>query len=340
MVGLEDDAPPRCRVVAVAFYAAIAADPLRIAVAVRPSRNPLRAATAALGDPTIRRLVGSAAATAAAMEILLLYQVRIMTAVGLAASAASGFAGARGLAQLLGRLPLTRTIAHFGVRATMVAARIGLAVGCTLIVWSGHTWVAVVYVFVAGATLGALSPLEGIFATITLPPDDLGSLMGGLALLSGVAGAAGPVLAAVIVDATHRTAHAAILAAGCAALGAVILPVQSDTFRGALREREERSASTRPRISSRIGRTASTSCPAGSSSSQSSYRLPGYRGQASPQPMVMTTSAARTTSSVHGLGNSAVMSMPTSAITAIAAGLICDAGSDPPDQTVTLSPAR
>ena len=200
--------------VTVAFCAAIAADPLRIAVAERPSRNPLRAATTALGDPTIRRLVGSAATTAAAMEILLLYQVRIMTAAGLAASAASGFAGARGLAQLLGRLPLARTIAHFGVRATMVAARIGLAVGCMLIVWSGHTWVAVVYVFVAGATLGALSPLEGIFATITLPPDDLGSLMGGLALLSGVAGATGPILAAVIVDATNRTAHAAILAAG------------------------------------------------------------------------------------------------------------------------------
>jgi MFS family permease len=223
-------------VVAVTFYAATAADPLRIAGAVRPSRKPFHATRAALGDPTIRRLVGSAAATAAAMEILLLYQVRIMTAVGLAASAASGFAGARGLAQLLGRLPLTRTIAHFGVRATMAAARIGLAIGCVLIVWSGHTWVAVVYVFVAGATLGALSPLEGIFATITLPPDDLGSLMGGLALLSGVAGAAGPVLAAVVVDATHHTAHAAILAAGFAALGALILPVRATRAEMRLRQ--------------------------------------------------------------------------------------------------------
>jgi hypothetical protein len=47
--------------------------------------------------------------------------------------------------------------------------------------------------------------------------------------------------------------------------------------------------------------------------------------------MVTTTSAARTISSVHGLGNSSVMSMPTSVIAAIAAGLICDAGSDPPE---------
>ena len=36
-----------------------------------------------------------------------------------------------------------------------------------------------------------------------------------------------------------------------------------------------RSSVTRSRISSRIGRTASTPCPAGSSSAQSSYRLPG-----------------------------------------------------------------
>ena len=118
----------------------------------------------ALGDPTIRRLVGSAAATAAAIEILLLYQVRIMIAVGMAAAAASWFAGARGLAQLLGRLPLTRTVARYGVRTTLVAARIGLALGCVSIVWSGHTWSTLVYVVVAGATIGVLSPLEGIFA--------------------------------------------------------------------------------------------------------------------------------------------------------------------------------
>lgn len=159
------------------------------------------------------------------MEILLLYQVRIMIAVGMAAAAASWFAGARGLAQLLGRLPLTRTVARYGVRTTLVAARIGLALGCVSIVWSGHTWSTLIYVVVAGATIGALSPLEGIFAATTLPQNDLGSLMGGLAL-SGVAGASGPILAAVIVDATHRTADAAILAAVCAALSVLILPLR------------------------------------------------------------------------------------------------------------------
>lgn len=48
------------------------------------------------------------------------------------------------------------------------------------------------------------------------------------------------------------------------------------------------SASTRSLISSRIGRTASTPLPAGSSRAQSRYFLPGKTGQVSPQPMVMT----------------------------------------------------
>ena len=56
-------------------------------------------------------------------------------------------------------------------------------------------------------------------------------------------------------------------------------------------------------------------------------------GHASPQPMVMTTSAARTTSSVSGFGNSWAMSMPSSAMAATTAGLISSPGSDPADRT-------
>src|SRR6188474_3432455 len=56
--------------------------------------------------------------------------------------------------------------------------------------------------------------------------------------------------------------------------------------------------------------------------------------------MVMTTSAARTTSSVQGFGNSAAMSMPTSAMARTAAWFTSSAGSEPPDQAIALSPAR
>ena len=56
--------------------------------------------------------------------------------------------------------------------------------------------------------------------------------------------------------------------------------------------------------------------------------------------MVITTSPARTVSSVQGLGNSLEMSMPRSAMAAMAAGLISCPGSDPPDQATAWSPVR
>src|SRR5438067_1755073 len=54
----------------------------------------------------------------------------------------------------------------------------------------------------------------------------------------------------------------------------------------------------------------------------------------------MTTSAARMISSVHGLGNSVQMSIPTSAIASTAAGFTVLAGSEPPEKTSTPSPDR
>jgi hypothetical protein len=63
-------------------------------------------------------------------------------------------------------------------------------------------------------------------------------------------------------------------------------------------------------------------------------------GQASPQPIVTITSAARAISSVQGFGYSAEMSMPTSAIAAIAVAFVASPGSDPPENTSTVSPAR
>ena len=109
---------------------------------------------------------------------------------------------------------------------------------------------------------------------------------------------------------------------------------------GPVRGSRARSISPRTRrsISSRIGRTSSAERPAGSSSSQSRYRTPGKTGQASPHPIVTTASAARTTSSVQGFGNWALISIPISAIASIAAGFTSLAGFEPPEKTSAPSP--
>src|SRR5699024_7186144 len=56
-------------------------------------------------------------------------------------------------------------------------------------------------------------------------------------------------------------------------------------------------------------------------------------GQASPQPMVMTTSEALTASTVRTFGVAAVMSMPSSAMASTATGLSWSAGADQADRT-------
>src|SRR3984893_4230720 len=58
-------------------------------------------------------------------------------------------------------------------------------------------------------------------------------------------------------------------------------------------------------------------------------------GQTSPQPIVMTTSEARTASSVTGLGNSFDRSRPISAIASATAGLMRSPGAEPPERTCT-----
>src|SRR4029077_1304266 len=63
-------------------------------------------------------------------------------------------------------------------------------------------------------------------------------------------------------------------------------------------------------------------------------------GQASPQPIVITTSAALTNSSLRGLGNSWLMSIPISRIASTTTGWSSCAGVLPAERTCTLPLAR
>lgn len=67
---------------------------------------------------------------------------------------------------------------------------------------------------------------------------------------------------------------------------------------------------------------------------------PASTGQASPQPIVMTMSAACTTSLVSGLGNTTAMSTPASVSTCTTTGSTSAAGRVPAEETVTWPPAR
>lgn len=189
----------------------------------RPAESPLTAVQSALASPPVRRLALSSLAGSFGVSTLVVLQVPAMVAAGLDRPLAAAMAAARGFAQLLGRLPLGWLLDRISARQALRSAKALVAVGALILVVAGTPVVAGVFVVVAGVSIGALSPLDGIYAREVLPADDLGTLMGALFLLSGIAAGLGPVIAAVIVDITGIPASGLIVAAAMAGIGALLL---------------------------------------------------------------------------------------------------------------------
>ncbi|WP_157965767.1 MFS transporter [Euzebya rosea] len=174
----------------------------------------LRAAVVlAWADPRVRRLLVLAVGYGVGASILLAYQVPVMASLGLPLGTAATLAGARGLLQLLGRVGLDGIVERFGSRRPLGGA-MGLAVvACLLLGGSSTVGVAVGFAVLAGAAIGAHSPLFGIHATSVLPPRHLGALVGAVQSVGGVAAAAGPLLGGLAAQATGSYLPAVGLAA-------------------------------------------------------------------------------------------------------------------------------
>jgi predicted MFS family arabinose efflux permease len=165
-----------------------------------------RGLVAALKEPVVRQALIVFGLAAFANSALLLHQVSVMQAAGLSLAAASGFAGARGFFQIPGRLALSPLTRRLGVRGTMAlcyafAATAGLALMLSL---AGEaTWLLAGYfAVVGGASLGLLSPLNGLFQAEIFGDERLGTLSGVNVLVVSIAGAAGAWSAGLAVDLT------------------------------------------------------------------------------------------------------------------------------------------
>lgn len=162
---------------------------------------PLRVAVAeAWQDPAARRLLVFLAGNGLGTGILLTYQVPIMVAFGLPLATAATVAGARGFLQLTGRLGLSWIVERFGSSGPLAVAMLLAVVACFLLVGSGALPIAIAFAVVAGASMGATSPLSGIHASAILPERHLGALLGAVQVVFGVATATGPLLGGVARD--------------------------------------------------------------------------------------------------------------------------------------------
>lgn len=129
-------------------------------------------------------------------------------------------------------IPLTEVSRRIvGWRITL---RLGALVVAVVLAFSGNVALAVMFVILAGTGIGAVSPLEGIYAREVLPADDLGTLMGALHLLLGIAAGVGPLAAAMLVDLTGSARSGPLVAAAFLAVGVLplVTPARGQRFRG------------------------------------------------------------------------------------------------------------
>lgn len=133
---------------------------------------------------------------------LLVFQVPVMKWAGVSAATAAVFAGARGLFQLLGRVPLVAFVERFGAWNVQFACRSLITVGaCAL--WLSDSFVGIAaYVVVVGAGTGALSAVDGMVAREVLPPANLATMIALLGLVGTLGGASGPILVGLLVEET------------------------------------------------------------------------------------------------------------------------------------------
>jgi MFS family permease len=168
---------------------------------VRPRPTDFRLVVASLTNSaflTMYALSGFLASVSIAA--LLVFQVPVMKWAGLSASAAASFAGARGLLQLMGRLPLLPLVVRFGAWRLQHLSKLAIVFGAVMLWMSASPVLAGVYVVVVGASAGALSALDGMVGHDILPPENFATSVAILGFVATIGSAVGPIFVGVLVQ--------------------------------------------------------------------------------------------------------------------------------------------
>lgn len=216
---------------AAALLASVVARGARSATSTRPSADPIAAIRSAVRRPVIRRMLLVYVLGGLAFSSVLVYQVPILTGAGLSLALAGSIGGLRGFCQIFGRVGLTPLVDRFGSRSLLRVAYGGAALG-VLMLLIGTLPGGVAYAVIAGATLGASSPLQAMYSRVSFHEADLGLLMGMQGAAIGVAGGLGPFLGGLAHDVTGSWTPIVLLsAAALAAAAALLVDVESSEVR-------------------------------------------------------------------------------------------------------------
>ncbi len=150
--------------------------------------------------PAARRFVIGSSLAGFAVGAMLVYQVPLMTGAGLSVGVAAWMAGARGAAQITGRIPLSFIVARIGARSSVRLSFLMITVSVLLLSVAGNVFIALIYVAVAGFGIGANSPLQGIYANDLFDKANLGASMGVITMAFGLSSAFGPMVVGLLAD--------------------------------------------------------------------------------------------------------------------------------------------
>ena len=180
----------------------------------------------ALSDVRLRLFAAAAFLSSVAVSTLLVFQVPTMTWAGVSAATAAGLASLRGLMQLAGRIPLLAAINRYTAPRLIVIARVLLGISALFLLGSGNIALALIYIVLAGVTIGALSALDGVVAREIVQPQVFGTVMGGIGLIATLGGSLGPIFAGWLRDLFDSPVAPMliVLLAGCSA--AIVFAIQ------------------------------------------------------------------------------------------------------------------
>jgi len=187
-----------------------------------PSARPMMAMRWSLSQPSVRRMLAVYAVAGVAFSSILVYQVPILTGAGIGLGTAGAIGGLRGFCQIFGRVGLTGMIERHGTGTLLRLAYAASAVGVAMLLL-GSIPAGVVYGVVAGAALGASSPLQAMYARACFDEGDLGLLMGMQGAAFGVAGGLGPVAGGLMRDMTGSWMPTVIMSVAALVLASVLL---------------------------------------------------------------------------------------------------------------------
>jgi predicted MFS family arabinose efflux permease len=189
-----------------------------------PADRPAGVLRDALRSPRLRAWLLATLLGGAAVGALIVYQVPATVQAGLSLTVAAAVAGFRGLAQLAGRLPLTALTGRLGAHTTLILAY-AVGAAATLLLPAGGTLAAALLLSLfAGAAIGAIYTLQGVYAHELTGPRHLGLMLGIQQAIFAIGGALGPASAGALLGATGSyTPAVTIIPAGFAAAAGVLL---------------------------------------------------------------------------------------------------------------------